>query len=456
MDHWSAKPCITFAVVVLLILSAASLSASQGGATPPDVVWYVGPGGSSDIATCGRTPESPCDSLQTILDQSPLFGNETFSCYLSGGDGDGRTSTTVNFLQGTNFVPPVCLMGWSNLSIIGLGPPGSVIITSDLSGTRAVFNFELCSNISITNLIFQTAYIGRVTLYFSSTSDVTIRNSNFPILARHSGGIIIQDCSGDILIENCEIYGNPEFADTSISETALQIRQGSGSSSTPVVELTPITAVIRDCEFYDIVSGGDPDDSYKSSHNDGLVFEVNFFRGAVGNRVTVQGCNFSHIINPRTSGVLVNYDSGSVNNSVIFMDSTFLNNTVRYGGGIAAYFYANPQNSFLCVVGCDFADNTANFEGGGVFVAFLSRDVSNAVNISSSTFSENRARYGAGVFLFNNPAWTGGLSSSSDVVALPLVFTNITDCEFERNEALLLTEGAINALRIVLTIDGTR
>ena len=452
MGHSSTESCI--AVAVVIILSSLSQSASQG-ATPPDVVWYVGAGGSSDITTCGRNLEAPCDSLQTILDQSPLFGNETFTCYLSGGDGDGRTSTTVNFLPGTNFVPPACLMGWSNLAIIGLGPPGSVNITSNLSGARAVFNFEQCSNVSITNLLFQTAFTGRVTLFFYNSSDVSIRNSTFPLTLPHSGGILIDQCSGSILIENCEIYGNPEFIDTPNSETALQIRQGR-DSSTSIEELPAFTAVIKDCVFHDIVSGGEPDDSYRSSHNDAIVIEINFLGGAVDNKVIIQGCSFYRIVNSRTSGVLVNYDYRSVNNSVLFMDSTFLNNVVRYGGGIASYFYGSAQNSFLGVADCSFTDNTANFEGGGVFVAFLSEDVSNAVGISSSTFTGNRARFGAGVFLFNNPSWTSTLNYRSDAVALPLVMVNITDCEFEQNEALLLTEGTVNALRIILTVDGTR
>ena len=454
MGRVSTQSCITAAAVLILlsILPSASL-----GATPPNVVWYVGQGGSPDITTCGRTPEAPCDSLQTILDQSPLFGNVTFNCYLSGGDADGRTSTTVNFLPGAHFVPPTCLMGWGNLYIIGLGPPGSVNITSDLSGARAVFNFEQCSNVSITNLVFQTAFPGRVTLFFYNSTDISVRDSVFPLLRLHSGGILIDDCSGDVLIENCEMYGNPDFADSSNSERALRIRQGSDSSVT-MEELPPLTltAVIRDCRFHDIASGGTPQDSYSSSHSDGIVIEINFLGGAVDNQVTVQGCSFYRIFNVRTSGVLVNYDYRSGNNSVFFLDSTFLNNAVRYGGGIAGYFYGSAQNSVLEVTGCNFTDNAAAFEGGGIFVAFLSVDVSNAVSVSSSTFTGNRARYGSGVFLFNNPAWTDVLDSHSDAVALPLVLANITDCEFERNEALLLTEGTINALRILLTIDGTR
>ena len=120
---------------------------------------------------------------------------------------------------------------------------------------------------------------------------------------------------------------------------------------------------------------------------------------------------------------------------------------------MATYFSGGTEsrNGSLYITDCNFTGNTADFEGGGVFVAFLQEEISNQVFITSSVFQDNSALYGSAIFLFNNPAWFSS-HGPPDSVALPLTPVNISDCHFMENHASL-DEGVITALRIILTLE---
>ena len=265
---------------------------------------------------------------------------------------------------------------------------------------------------------------------------------------------------GDVEIANNLFYGNASLVAEGGSTVGLKITQGrqtsgcsfQGECNNGVLEA--INLMITNCTFRDVVSGGTPSDSYGRTHTDAIALSVRFFSGASNNRMVVSNSLFTGIVYTRASSVLVDYDSTSVNNYAQFINCSFIENCVRYGGGIAAYFYSRPQNGLLEIENCNFTNNEASFEGGGVFVVFLSRDLGNSVRISRSRFTGNYAQYGAGIFLFNNPAWFNR-NGPPDAVSLPLVRANVTDCVFEGNRALL-TEGVINALRILLNISGVK
>ena len=442
MSSWSA-------LFLLIIATQGATPTAQG-----DVTWYIAPGGSSDVSTCGRTQENPCDSLGTILRPSPFFSNDTLTCYVSDGAGDNRTSTTIYFLGGSNIIPPLCLNNWENLTIIGVGDVS--IASNSTGGSTAFFEFTNCTNIAMENLFFETAFVGRRILYFQTSNGITITNCTFPLMTLAGSGVYIQDSSGRIVIEKSLFYGDPIGSRDTSPSVALLLRQGIRSSEqfVPVsTSFDPYDAVIRDCVFRDIVSSDRrTEDSYRRSRNDGIGLVVLFYAGAHNNWLSIENSTFTGIRYSPASGVLVSYDTGSIDNTVRFSNCDFRDNSVRYGGGIASYFTGSPQNGILEIEGCNFFNNSASFEGGGVFAAFLSRELSNRVFIASSNFTANYAQYGAGVFFFNNPAWFD-VSGPSDAVAQPLIPSNITSCTFHNNTALM-TEGTINTLRMVLYIDG--
>ena len=438
------------------------------GVTPTDVVWYISTNGSSNIATCGHSIDTPCNSLQLILDQSPLFDNSSTKCHLSTGDDDGRSSTTVYFLEGVHFVPPVCLMNWTNLRIVGLG---NVTITSQdsIAAPRAFFEFRQCSNVSIEDIAnFDTSFIAKSTLYFDTTSDIRISRCVFPVVRKQSTGVTIQRTKGTVDIIDSLFVGNAEPATT--ESYGLSIEHGCGGDGrnddvclinfadphAPVDPLEPFHLTIRNTNFTDFtVENAAPNDRYSSTMSDTIGMRIRFLRGSVNNTVLIENVQSSRNVNPAGSHMLVNFNRDSSGSTVRFVNCKFEENKVRYGGGIAAYFSSGTKDNSLVIEDSKFVNNVADFEGGGVFVAYLESTESNIVWIARNKFERNQAYSGAGVFMFNSPSFSDQ-TGLFDPVPLPLVTANISNCTFMHNKATQLKEGVINLLRMLFRISGVR
>ena len=441
-----------------VIISAAAFR----GATPTDVVWYISAtNGSSDIATCGHSIDLPCSSLQLIIDQSPLFESQdpiSTQCHLSLGNVDGRSSTTVYFLEGVHFVPPVCLRNWTNLKIAGLG--GRVVITSEdsIAASRAFFEFRHCSNVSIEDIdIFDTSFIGKSSLFFDSTSDIQISRCVFPVVKLQSTGVVAQRVMGAFEIVDSVFLGNVE--PDSRESYGLSITHGctdGGQTDDECLESwPPVQITIRNVSFTNFTAVATPDDSYSSTRSDSIGMRIRFLPGSTSSSALIENVKANGNINAGGSHMLVNFDRGSSGNSVRFTSCRFEGNRVRYGGGIAAYFYGGTRDNRLRIENSSFVNNVADFEGGGLFVAYLESYQNNIVEISGNNFDRNRAYSGAGVFVFNSPSFLDQ-AGLFDPVSLPLVTANLTNCTFKQNKATQLTEGVVTVLRMLFNITGVR
>ena len=442
-----------------LVAAAAILFAVFRGATPTDVVWYISAtNGSTDIATCGHSIDRPCASLQMIIDQSPLFDNtSTIRCHVSPGDNDGRTSTTVYFLEGEHFVPPVCLMNWTNLRIAGMG---RVVITSQnsIATSRGFFEFRQCSNVTIENIEeFDTSFIGKSTLFFDSTSDIRISGCVFPVMRLQSTGVIAQRVYGAIEITDSQFIGNTE--PDSKESYGLSIvhgcpDNGRGDAACPN-PWPPVQIIISNTSFTNFTAEATPDDSYSSTRSTSIGMRIRFLSGSANSMALIENVRSSGNINAGGSHMLVNFDSLSSGNSVRFSNCVFEENKVRYGGGVAAYFYGRTRDNSLVIEDSLFVNNVADFEGGGVFVAYLESPENNLVQISRNHFERNQAYSGAGVFVFNSPSFLNQ-AGLFDPVSLPLVAANLTNCTFKHNKATQLKEGVVTLLRMLFNITGIR
>ena len=447
-----------------LWLLLGSLFAVLRGATPTNVVWYISTNGSSDITTCGHSIDSPCVNLQLVLEQSPLFDNTSTNCLESAGDDDGRSSTTVYFLEGVHFVPPVCLTNWTNLRIVGLG---EVAITSrdSIGAERAFFEFRQCRNVSIENISnFNTSFIGKSSLYFDTTSEIKISNCVFPVISKQSTGVIITRTKGDVEITDCLFVGNAAYGTS--ESYGLSIIHGCGSNdndnvcpvrgaSSPVEPFEPVHIIVRNTNFTNFTTNAKPNDRYSSTRSDTIGMRIRFVRGAVDSTVLIENVHSSRNVHPSGSHMLVNFDSDSSGNSVRFVNCKFEENNVRYGGGIATYFYGGTRNNSLIIEDCKFVNNVADFEGGGVFVAYLESPENNLVQVLRSRFERNVAYSGAGLFVFNSPSFLDQ-SGLFDPQSLPLVMANITNCSFVHNNVTRLKEGVVSLLRMKFVISGVR
>ena len=432
----------------MLLVLVAILSSVCGN--PGDVVWYIDPTSTADPEMCGHEPSRPCASLEAVFEQSQLV-NVSSTCSTSLGEQDGRSSTTV-FLTGSVYVPAVCLYNWENLHVSSYPPGSSAVINTDRFGISSIFGFFNCTNVTLDGLIFNTSSQGRQNLYFGGCTDVAVRNCSMPLTATNGYGMEVRDCGGLISVKDCLFYGDPSVPGGHNHGIALRIVTGSEAFDS-TSEYPPMHVVVRGCGFRDLVSYGQPQDSYRQALGSALSMLVQLRRGAYNNRLLVEDSHFHNITNSIGHSATVHYDSGSVNNSVTFSRCTFEENVVRYGGGVATYFSGSPGslNGSLQISNCSFINNQADFEGGGVFIAFLQEDISNQVAITSCLFWGNRALYGAAVFLFNNPAWFS-TRGPADAVALPVTPVNLDHCIFIGNNASL-EEGVVSALRIILRID---
>lgn len=437
-------------VIVFVTLLASSRAT--------DVIWYIAPNGSTNASSCGRTLSEPCASLELVISHSEFFSVDGL-CATSAGATDDRRSTTIYFMGGVNFVPSVCLAQWTNLRIVGLG---EVSLTSRVGGSEAFFQFMNCSNVTIENVHFLSTFIGRAVLYVQDTRDFSITNSSIPVTKLASRGIQLDTCSGPISITNVHFFGDLSLVDRSNPATALHISLGDVPSaglqavegSVTVYDQADI--IIQNCTFTDFASSSVVEStSYTSAWSSSLGVLMRMYAGAVNNTVLFEDCTFTNVQNPSGSVVLAYFGDGATGNTVSFTSSVFLNNQVLYGGGIATYFVSSESN-LVEIDGCNFTNNVASFEGGGLFVASLTSVPSNIVSIRDCTFAQNRAEYGSCVFLFNDPSWFKSvLSPPLNETSLPLMTVELADCTID-NSSSSLREGAINTLRIKLDMSGNK
>lgn len=439
-------------LLLLTVLSSRSLLAT-------DVEWYISSTGSANITSCGHSPDTPCNSLQTILDQSPQFNNGSVICYLSSGATDGRDSTTLYFMGEVNSVPPVCLMNWQNVRVVGLDS-NNIITGGRFGAQRGIFEFISCSNISINGLNFATTPIGKSILFFEACRDITITNSSFPLVSIASRGVQMLQCSGVISLFRDLFYGDPEQTTQDTHPLGLDITHGCPYCTLPFSDVSynfsalSFSLTIRDCIFQDIANRSPPEDNYASSRETAAAMRLQFNERSANNRVVITGSTFRRIFNSESNGVLVSYNEGTVDNSVLVEQCTFQGNHVRYGGGVAVYFYSGPLRNALEIRGCNFTGNEADFEGGGVFAVLLNSGADNSIVISNSTFFNNSAEVGSGIFLLNNPLWFRQ-RGVFDPTPFSLVPVELRDCVFQENVASLY-EGVVNSLRAHLNISGVR
>ena len=439
-----------------------------------DYEWYVSADGSDD-ADCGRNASNPCSSLTDILSASPSFSNASATCYTSGGAVDGRDSTTVYFLGEVNTVPAICLRNWTNVRIVGVHSNSTILIDVPNGGCRGFFEFIACTNVSIENLNFAFSVQGRATLLFEASQHVSVTECTFSVTAEASYGVWLRQSAGDIMLTGNVFFGR-QSTEPKTSPRALEIRHGCTDSddcndfSHCVMPFDmdlfsfpdwSFSLDISDCVFRDLVSFGDPEDDYTRARQDSVAMRLQFGSYSENNQVYVRRTTFKNIQNTVANGVAVNFLGDSLpgmesrNNSVLFSNCIFIDNNVRYGGGISSYFVKGPIYSSLAVEKCVFLRNNADLEGGGVFAVFLSSGSTNSLAVTNSSFERNSALAGAAVFILNNAQWFTSRGLFDPLSRSIVVRATLTDCLFEDNKADI-TAGVIQVLRVQLYVYGIR
>lgn len=418
------------------------------------VVWYISPNGSTNASSCGRAPDNPCASLELLLSQSELFSIEG-GHVSSSGDTDGRLSTTVYFMEGESFVPSTRLRGWSNLRIVGLG---RVTLNSHVVGLKNFFEFHNCSNVTIEGINFASVFIGRAVLYVQDSRDVTVTDCTIPVTSRAARGIQLMNSTGSVNITNTLFFGDIDLEARDNPAIGLLVTQGERpslgtASSDNEDSYIQAEFLVQNCTFRDIADGARSGTGYTSTSRNAVGVLVQLYSEAQDNLITFQDCIFTNLIHASGSGVLVQFDGNAIGNTARFMNSIFTNNTVLYGGGVAVYFISSTDN-LVEIEECEFTNNKATFEGGGVHIVSLSPQPTDFVHLRNCTFRENEADYGVGLFLFNDPSWSSSAPLPNST-SLPLMNVQVEDCVFV-NCSAYVSEGIVNSLRIRMSMKGNK
>ena len=165
-------------------------------------------------------------------------------------------------------------------------------------------------------------------------------------------------------------------------------------------------------------------------------------------RLTITNSTFSgNRALERGGGVAINRGSAIITNS------TFFNNSAPYGGGVAFYSYWRSDSGPLIISNSTFFENNAIYSGGGVYSDAYSP---HGVEIYNSTFSNNSAGNGAGVFS-NNGKLTllntiiANNTSGGDCVAKWTGNENYFDVIAKNN---LIEASGANACNLVQGVNG--
>lgn len=138
--------------------------------------WFVNPLSGSDTANVGYKFDSPFQTIQAAVDAA---GNGTDGegdvIFLQSGNGTDYDDDTVGASLSNAYV----YINKSDLHIVGLGPPGSVIIKPDAAATAGIFNLG------------------------ANADRVSFHNLTIDTTTAQSGGIVTTSGTHYPLIENC-------------------------------------------------------------------------------------------------------------------------------------------------------------------------------------------------------------------------------------------------------------
>ena len=450
------KQMATLQLVVLTVYTL--LSFCNGERT-----LFISSSNGVDQSECG-TSSTPCFSLvyalSSILTSSVDESSQgnTLKCFTN-----STEQLNIMLQDGEHVIDPVCFRKVRGITLRGMGAV-SGIRSSILGNTYGLFAFFDSQEITIDNVTFIDSVIGRSSIYASNTTELNIRHCNLPVYANGAMGVWLVDPYGTVNIANVRFYGNPailQFARTAPG-TALLVTVGDSFSNfgllglAEAVPLIPVDILVHNCTFERLISNdvGAIND-YRQSSLRSKVVQVLLRGDASGNTVTFMDCLFQDNIDYSGSTVIARISGDATQNYVYYIDCNFLNNTARFGAGIASYFIDSVEDNNVTVTNCLFSYNEASLEGGGVFMAALSRDPqSNSISIKESTFVGNSAPYGAALYLFNDP--TLYISSPGFYsISLPVMVATVTDSLFISNRALI-SEGVITTLRVHLELDGEK
>ena len=361
-----------FLLVVLLLHSSHSYEVGHGqNWTFVDSKSPV----QNDVAKCiSGGPEFPCHSLRYAAEQSVKFMGSAFIALFP----EIQLNDSIEFKNA------------SNIKIIG-SQKATITCTSNKAG----FAFDSVNGIHIANVTIQKCgmYSERnlkSAITVDKCRDVTMRN----VVIKSSNGAALAffDTYGEI-----QIY-DARFEKNGVRWSGEQLYAGA------------VYVSFNQC-LADVYS------SY--------TFQKSTFKSNRAVVLTTEA-RLNGTCSGLGGGLGLFFTRNSCSNVVKFVKCTFQTNRACWGGGMYVGFMDQSRNNSVLVINTKFIQNFAKKSGGGADIGYINSTLPNHVYFSKKTlFTANEATYGGG---------TGIFASTNIVYSEP---GNITfdNCRWEKNSA---------------------
>ena len=476
--------CVSFCFVAFASISPTSISAAA------DVIVYVSATNGSSDPNCGSSIEFPCLGIEGLLNSNTIFfkqlrndiaffnGTQTYNQSV------GRHY--IYYLPGVYKAIPSFSYQFRGFSFIGLGNVTIEVdqfygrfdslwammstVKLEVANDRrypAVFYFRECTDIRIENFNFHIShdFPSVAGLTFDLSSDVVVENCSFSEVARDSSAIVVVHPVGstllsDILIKS--LHGKGGY-----HQLILVAFSGfdDESNSTPKLQLVAVTLInvrITDIVAVDykpqsveqLLSGKIqyPNYDYKENWKAATAILVLFRKGSLARVLRMQNCVIHNVKpNDNRSPVTIQFEDASLD-LVEMENCSFSNNFGSVGGSVAAFFDKNLGNTEIAAnhilfKNCTFRNNSALFNGGAVFVDYLTDAAANDVRFENTSFLNNQAPFGGALLLRYDGDISSGVTTKNSKQVI------ISNSTFIGNIA---SHGIVYANGMSLTINGKR
>ena len=294
------------------------------------------------------------------------------------------------FDNASDNVTEYILINRDNFTINGNG------YTIDASNQSAIFAI-LSKNVTINNLTFINAnsYQGSVFI-IGEDSSLTTNHVNFINNTAKKGVIFSEglyssnydtfcDCTADMGV--IQLLRSELHVDNAVMTSSKMLNWGFIYTETPYSNITITNSMFANTTSnYTAAVRGTERTLIRNTQFLNLYSKIS--AGAVALKdvifAEIDGCTFINVTSQKNAGaVLIDaVGEGSYNGNVTIVNSNFVDCSSGFGGALL------QLGGGLAVSDCNFTKNSAEFDGGAVYVSHADVDILN------STFTENHVEYG--------------------------------------------------------------
>ena len=344
------------------------------------------------------------------------------------------------------------LIGMNNLVLNGNGH------TLDANGESRIFNIT-GNNVTLKNLILingNAKEFGAIITVGKLTLDNITFTNNY---ANEIGGAVGLINNTTLTINNSRFINNyaPSASSINVMNGKLNLYNTDVTSNIfskrSQIILYNATGHIENSIFSNIVSSYAPAIYFEESHALNVInskfinLKANITAGAIGvkngEEICIKNCEFTNTTSSKNAGAIIADISGNSDSSgnVEIINTIFRNASSEFGGAYMQY------GGKLIVNNSEFINNRATYNGGSIYLSFISdceinncNFISNAVDITSDYPTYGGAIFSdSSVLNINNSRFINNTASAGNAIYTYDTSYDINNSVFKNNKNALYT-----------------